>query len=210
VLGTLAAPLPTHAAWQDNTRTLSPEPTWQEARTDGLWMFGDSITAADSPELGTLLRPSGRPLAVDATPGIPTGPAVDLLLERLRRSGAPRRLVMALGTNDSDSRVVAAQVARVMRAVPPTTRVYWVNVWKRRWLTSGTGGDRSVTLAINAALQRADRRHANLETVNWWATVDADPLRYLRDGVHTLPAGRTARNQLILAAVDGANGPARR
>ena len=64
-----------------------PERTWQAARTNGIWMFGDSITAADSPALAALLRASGRPLAVDATPGIPTRPAVDLLVERLRRSG---------------------------------------------------------------------------------------------------------------------------
>lgn len=199
----LAAPLPTHAAWQDNTRTQSPERTWQAARTNGIWMFGDSITAADSPELAALLRSSGRPLAVDATPGIPTRPAVDLLIERLRRAGAPQRMVMALGTNDRDARAVGAQVARVMNAVPPTTTVYWVNVWKHRWLNSTSEHDREVTAAINAVIGRADRRHANLETVDWWATVEADPRHFLRDGVHTLPAGRSTRNQLILEAVSG-------
>ena len=199
----LAAPLPTHAAWQDNARTQSPERTWQAARTNGIWMFGDSITAADSPALAALLRASGRPLAVDATPGIPTRPAVDLLVERLRRSGAPQRLVMALGTNDRDAGAVGAQVARVMNAVPPTTRVYWVNVWKHRGLNGTTENDRSVTAAINAVIGRADRRHANLETVDWWATVEANPRHFLRDGVHTLPAGRAARNHLILDAVSG-------
>jgi hypothetical protein len=204
----LSAALPTHAAWRDNTRTLSAERTWQIARTHGIWMFGDSITAADSPDLAGLLRPTGRVLAVDATPGIPTEPAVDQLLERLR-SGPPRRLVMALGTNDSDARVVSRQIARVMSAVPATTTVYWVNIWKYRWLNRGTEGDRAATAAINAAIERADRGHPNLQTVDWWATVESDPHRYLRDGVHTLPAGRAARNHLIVSAVHGQGQPAR-
>lgn len=201
VLTSLATPLPTHAAWQANDRTLSSESTWRTARTTGVWVFGDSITASDSPELSVLLRPSGLLVAVDATPGIPTEPAVDRLLDRLRHSGAPRRLVVALGTNDSDATVVSTQIGRVMGSVPSTTRVYWVNVWKHRWLNAGTGSDRSAALAINAAIQRADVRHRNLQTVDWWTTVEADPHRYLRDGVHTLPAGRAARNDLIAAAL---------
>lgn len=200
-LTSLAAALPTHAAWEDSTRTLSAESRWAAARTEGVWVFGDSITASDSPELGLLLRPSGLLVAVDATPGIPTGPAVDRLLDRLRHSGAPLRLVVALGTNDTDAGDVSAGISRVMRAVPSTTQVYWVNVWKHRWLSTRADSDRSAAIAINAAIRRADVRHRNLETVDWWTTVEADPHRYLHDGVHTLPAGREARNSLIAAAL---------
>jgi len=205
----LSGALPTHAAWRDNARTLSAERTWQTARTQGIWMFGDSITAADSPDLAGLLRPSGHVLAVDATPGIPTEPAVNQLLERLRHSGPPRRLVMALGTNDSDPRVVARQIDRVLNAVPATTTVYWVNIWKHRWLNRGAESDRTATAAINAVIERADRGHPNLQTVDWWTTVETDPHHYLRDGVHTLPAGRAARNHLIERAVYGPGRPAR-
>lgn len=199
--GALGLPAPTHAAWQDNVRTVSPDRTWQTARGRGVWMYGDSITASDAPELAGLLRARSLVLAWDATPGIPTEPAVDRLVERLHHSRPPARLVMALGTNDSDARLVGAQVARVMDAVPSSTRVYWVNVWKQRWLVTGADRDRRTAAAVNATLAQADRRHTNLAVVDWWTTAEADPRRYLSDGIHTLPAGRAARNTLIAAAL---------
>jgi hypothetical protein len=201
--GALGTPAPTHAAWQGNVRAVSPDRTWQTARAHGVWMYGDSITAADAPDLAASLGTRGLVLAWDATPGIPTEPAVDRLVERLRDSRPPARLVMALGTNDGDARLVAAQVERVMDAVPRTTRVWWVNTWKQRWLVTGGDSDRRAADLVNAALARADRRHGNLEVVDWSVVVAAEPRRYLRDGVHTLPAGRAARNGLIVRALTG-------
>lgn len=201
--GALAAPAPTHAAWQENVRTVSPDRTWQAARTHGVWMYGDSITAADAPDLARELRSRGLALAWDATPGIPTEPGVDRLVERLHDSRPPARLVVALGTNDADPRLVTAQVERVMNAVPRTTRVWWVNTWKARWLVPGGDTDRRVAGEVNAALAQEDRRHPNLEVVDWSVVVAAEPHRYLRDGVHTLPAGRAARNGLIVRALTG-------
>jgi hypothetical protein len=197
----LAVPTPTHAGWEGNVRALSPALTWQLARDDGVWLYGDSITVSDAPDLATTLRGRGDPLAWDATSGIPTKPAVDRLVGRLADSAPPERLVMALGTNDTDARLVRAQVERVMALLPSTTRVYWVNVWKHRWLAQATARDLRTTAAINAALERADRSHPNLEVVDWFTTAQADPGGYLADGVHTLPAGRAARNALIAAAL---------
>jgi len=199
--GALSAPAPTHAAWQENVRVVSPDRTWQVARSGGVWLYGDSITASDAPDLAVSLRRRNLVLAWDATPGIPTEPAVDRLVDRLHESRPPSRLVMALGTNDSDARLVTSQVERVMHAVPATTRVYWVNTWKARWLVTGADSDRRAAAAVNAALTRADRRHRNLELVDWAGTVAATPRRYLRDGVHTLPAGRSVRNALIADAL---------
>jgi hypothetical protein len=197
----LAVPTPTHAAWEDNVRTVSAAGTWKLAREAGVWLYGDSITVTDAPELATTLQDRGRVLAWDATSGIPTEPAVDRLVDRLQDSRPPAQLVMALGTNDSDARLVRAQVERVMTLVPTTTRVYWVNVWKHRWLVRGTDGDLRTAAAVNAVLDRADLSHPNLEVVDWFSTAQADPREYLRDGVHTLPSGRAARNALIAAAL---------
>lgn len=201
--GVLGVPAPTHASWQDNVRSVSPDRTWQQARTHGVWMYGDSITAADAPQLAQSLRRRGLTLAWDATPGIPTEPGVDRLVGRLLDSRPPQRLVVALGTNDSDARLVASQVERVMEVVPRHTEVYWVNTWKQRWVVSRGEGDRRAAAAVNEALARADRQHRNLEVVDWFSTVGADPQRYLSDGIHTLPAGRDARNALIVEAVTG-------
>lgn len=199
--GALCTPAPTHAAWQENVRVVSPDRTWQVARDHGVWMYGDSITAADAPDLSASLGRHALVLAWDATPGIPTEPAVDRLVERLHDSRPPARLVMALGTNDADPHLVASQVERVMDAVPRTTRVWWVNTWKQRWLVAGGDGDRRAADLVNAALAQADERHGNLEVVDWSVVVAAAPRRYLRDGVHTLPAGRAARNDLIVRAL---------
>jgi hypothetical protein len=199
--GMLVTPTPTQAAWQDNVRTVSSDRTWQVARTHGAWMYGDSVTAADAPALAASLRAHELVLAWDATPGIPTAPAVDRLVERLHVSRPPARLVMALGTNDTDPRLVTSQVERVMDIVPPTTRVWWVNTWKQHWLVSGGEADLRAAAAVNAALAQADQRHRNLDVVDWSTTVGAEPRRYLRDGVHTLPTGRVARNALIVRAV---------
>jgi hypothetical protein len=204
---TLASPPPTQAAWHANARTLSAPALWRVGGDRAVWMVGDSITAADAPALAEDLAARGRTLAVDATPGIPTTPGVDRLLARLRRAPAPPTLVVALGTNDGEPRVVAAQVERVMRAVPRRTQVWWVNVWKDRWLVPDNG-DVLAARRINAGLDAATRRHHNLAVVDWWSAAAADPRHYLRDGVHTSAAGRAARNALVVAAVERDQPPA--
>ena len=193
------------ALWQTNHRALSPTATWAAARTKGVWLYGDSITHADHKELGKALRARGVPLAVDATSGIPVAPTVTRLQAQIRKSGAPRVLVMAVGTNNVARSIyphqgVPADIEKVMAMVPKTTKVYWVTVYRDPHFTHSARAAADVK-AVNGYIAAADRRHRNLTRIGWYATASTNPKRYLYDGTHTTAAGRAARNALILKSV---------
>jgi hypothetical protein len=173
-------------------------------RTDGVFMFGDSLGVAGGSALARRLAARTHDaIAVHNWAGQPTAPAADTLALWARTYGLPGRILMATGSNDIfNPPVFAAQIDRVMRIVGRTRTVVWVNVWVARRSTAAA--DRSNSAWINRQLAAAGRRHTNLQLVRWAEFVNADPRRerrYLRDGVHTTPLGRDARNELIIRAL---------
>lgn len=178
--------------------------------TDGLFMFGDSISVQDGYSLAQrLVDRTGDVIAVHNWSGRPTAPAVDALAQWAQSYGLPRRILMATGSNDIFTPLVfAAQVDRVMGIVGPGRTVYWVNVQVAR-----TGQAAAVQLAdqrnsawINLQLTDAQPRHPNLRIIRWAEFLAAKPTRltaYLRDGVHTTePLGQDARNELIVQSIE--------
>lgn len=197
--------------WRAQASAISTDEQFAEAP---VWVFGDSIVRADRSDLAVqLLERTGLTLAVDAWAGRPTAPAVDAALARLAAHGAPDVLVMATGTNDIvDPTVMAAQVDRLMAAVPPTTPVLWVDVYAARWSVDAAtreAGQRNAAW-VNAQVVAATSRYPNLTVVSWFEALAANPghriSRWLSDGVHTTEAGRVARNALVVAAVEDALG----
>ena len=148
-------------------------------------IVGDSITTRGCDELSTALTTEfGVALAYDYWSSRPTTPAVDALLAR---GLWPSVLAMAPGANDIyNPPVMAAQIARVKAACPPTTHLLWVDVQVCR--TSQT-----------TAVQIADQRNTNwvnnqiwgsgVKVVPWsyWLASSSMGGRlsyYLQDGVH--------------------------
>jgi hypothetical protein len=176
-------------------------------RTDGVFMFGDSLGVAGGPVLAErLVARTHDALAMHNWSGQPTAPAADALAGWARIYGLPGRILMETGSNDIfNPPAVAAQIDRVMGIVGRTRTVIWVNVWVARRRTATA--DRSNSAKINRQLTAATRRHSNLQLVHWAEFVAADPRRerrYLRDGIHTTQLGRDARNELIIRALAAA------
>jgi hypothetical protein len=196
--------------WEGSSKRIS---TLTQIRpvlaSDGLFMFGDSISVQDGHSLAErLLSRTGDQLAVHNWSGRPTEPAVDALAEWAQAYGLPRRILMATGSNDIFTPpVFAAQVDRAMAIAGPARTVIWVNVQVAR-----TSQPAAVQLAdqrnsawVNLQLADARNRHPNLRIVHWAEFLAAKPSRltmYLSDGVHTLvPQGQDARNELIVQAI---------
>ncbi|MFI5711941.1 hypothetical protein [Kribbella sp. NPDC051620] len=193
------------ADWKNYSRLISSRQQIERVvRTDGVFMFGDSLGVTGGPVLAErLVARTHDALAMDAWSGRPTAPAADALALWARTYGLPGRILIETGSNDIfNPPAVTAQIDRVMQIVGRTRTVIWVNVWVARRSTAAA--DRSNSAWINRQLAAATRRHANLQLVHWAEFINADPRRerrYLHDGVHTTPLGRDARNELIIRAL---------
>ncbi|WP_328328872.1 hypothetical protein OHA70_04625 [Kribbella sp. NBC_00382] len=193
------------ADWAKYPRLISSRQQIERVvRTDGVFMFGDSLGVAGGPVLAErLMARTHDGLAMDAWSGRPTAPAADALALWARTYGLPGRILIETGSNDIfDPPVITAQIDRVLQIVGRTRTVIWVNVWVAR--RSTTAADRRNSAWVNRQLAAATRRHSNLQLVHWAEFIAADPKRerrYLRDGVHTTPLGRDARNELIIRAL---------
>jgi|1186.fasta_scaffold16642_2 hypothetical protein len=196
--------------WQHLLRRVSPEDQIRDVLTfDGVFMFGDSIAVQDSAALERLLADrTGDSIAFHDWSGQPASAAVDALAQWQRDYGLPRRIIMAVGTNDIfDPPAFTAQVERALKIAGPDRTVYWVNVYASR-LRQPSGiqdADLANSQWINQQLEDAALRHPNLRIIRWSEFLSAQPdgpSTYLRDGVHTSePAGGNARNNLIVQAL---------
>jgi hypothetical protein len=200
----------TLGSWRSNAREISSGAHVRHVvATNGVVLFGDSIAVQDGAALGRLLaRRMGTTFAEHTWAGQPTSAAVDAMAAWASAYGLPHRVVMAVGTNDIfDPAGFTAQLNRAMRIAGPHRAVYWVNVQVSR-----TDVPASVRVAdqrnsewIDLQLAQAQTRYPNLHIVHWAEFLAARPDRIetdLRDGRHTtVPAGQTARNTLILQAL---------
>ncbi|MEU4606927.1 hypothetical protein AB0F43_28430 [Kribbella sp. NPDC023972] len=193
--------------WQISSKAIASESTIKYVLArDGVFMFGDSISIQDGRALATRLAGrTGDPLAVNNWSGRPTQPTVDALAQWATLYGLPRRILMAIGSNDIFTPpVFAAQADRTMDIVGPNRTVIWVNIQVARTTRPAAVqlADQRNSAWINLQLSDAQRRHPNLRIVRWAEYLAAKPGRltwYLRDGVHTsVPAGQDARNELIV------------
>lgn len=185
--------------WSKMSRVRSTEAYF--ARAD-VWVYGDSITHGTYRGLvSEMYQSRGLHTAVDAWSGRPTTPAVDAYVRDVAAHGAPRVVVMAVGTNDIfDPSVMRAQINRVKAATPSTTRLIWVDVYaaRPRWAAADLQNSAKVNWAISTS---------RVSQVHWYGFLTGKPGRpayYLRDGVHTNTAGAAARNLLISRAVKSA------
>ncbi|WBQ08593.1 hypothetical protein [Kribbella sp. CA-293567] len=175
---------------------------------DGVFMFGDSIGVQDGNALALrLTKLTGSALAVHNWSGQPAAAAVDALEAWSAKYGLPRRIVMAVGTNDIfKPPAFGPQVDRALRIAGPARTVFWVNTQVSRTRESELvqRADLRNSAWVNRQLDDSARRHPNLTVVRWseFLAEVKYPHRYLRDGLHTsVPLGQHWRNELILRAL---------
>jgi hypothetical protein len=196
--------------WAANRRVVSSSADVRHVvATDGVVLFGDSIAVQDGAALGRLLgKDLGTSFAQYSWAGQPSAAAVDELASWARTYGLPRRIVMAVGSNDVfDPPAFTAQVERALRIAGPGRTVYWVDVQVARTDEPAAVqvADQRNSAWIDLQLEQEQLRHPNLRIVHWAEFLAAHPERLhtdLRDGRHTtVPAGQDARNALILQAI---------
>ncbi|WP_460660643.1 SGNH/GDSL hydrolase family protein [Kribbella swartbergensis] len=197
-------------SWATATRAISTAAQIQRVRdTNGVYMFGDSISVQDGKALATrLLGRDGSQLAVHNWSSRPTSGAVDALQEWAERYGLPRRILMASGSNDIfDPPKFAAQVDRAMSIVGQNRTLFWVNIQVvRKAQTAAVQlADQRNSSWLNMQLYDAQEKYPNLRIIRWAEWLWIKPYRlanYLRDGVHpSVPLGQDARNELIVQSL---------
>jgi hypothetical protein len=197
-------------SWSSATRAISTAAQIQRTReTNGVFMFGDSISVQDGKALAIrLLNRDGSQMAVHNWASRPTSGAVDALQHWAATYGLPRRILMASGSNDIfDPPKFAAQVDRAMSIVGQTRTLYWVNLQVvRKAVTAPVQlADQRNSSWLNMQLYDAQEKYPNLRIIRWAEWLWVKPYRltnYLRDGVHpTVPLGQDARNELIVQSL---------
>ena len=197
-------------SWANSTRAIST--TAQIHRvldTDGVYMFGDSISVQDGKSLATrLLGRDGSQMAVNNWSSRPTSGAVDALQQWATAYGLPRRILMASGSNDIfDPPKFAAQLDRAMSIIGRNRIVYWVNIQAVRKSVGATMqlADQRNSSWLNMQMYDAQEKYSNLRIIRWAEWLWVKPYRllnYLRDGVHpSVPLGQDARNELIVQSL---------
>jgi hypothetical protein len=197
-------------SWANGTRAISTtEQIHRVLDTDGVYMFGDSISVQDGKSLATRLRGrDGSQMAVNNWSSRPTSGAVDALQQWASAYGLPRRILMASGSNDIfDPPKFAAQLDRAMSIVGRGRTVYWVNIQAVRKSVGATMqlADQRNSSWLNMQMYDAQERYSNLRIIRWAEWLWVKPYRllnYLRDGVHpSVPLGQDARNELIVQSL---------
>jgi lysophospholipase L1-like esterase len=198
--------------WTGMSQSVSTPQTIRAAVAgDGVFGFGDSLGVSTFRDLAVRLGPSGIVLAVNAKSGRPTAPTVDILSQWAAAYRLPRRIVMAVGSNDIfNPSVFSTQVNRVMTITGPNVIVYWPEIHVSRWSQS-TGiqvADQRNSGWLNAQLYAAAAKHANLKIISWASFLAQKPgyriPAYLSDGVHTTAAGTASRNSVLASLIKAA------
>jgi lysophospholipase L1-like esterase len=202
----------TLGAWANMSQSVSsPQTISRVVAQDGLLGFGDSIGVSTFRDLATRLGAYGTGLAVNAKSGRPTAPTVDILNQWAITYRLPRRILMAVGSNDIfDPSRFSAQVDRVMAITGTNVTVYWPEIHVSRW-SKPVGiqvADQRNSGWLNVQLYAAAAKHKNLRIISWASLLASQPASrigaYLSDGVHTTAAGMAARNSMITSVVQPA------
>ncbi|MGW6198537.1 hypothetical protein ACWF0M_20485 [Kribbella sp. NPDC055110] len=197
-------------SWAGAQRAISTPAQIQHTRdTNGVFMFGDSISVQDGKALAIrLLNRNGTQLAVNNWSSRPTSGAVDALQQWASTYGLPRRILIASGSNDIfDPPKFAAEVARAVGIVGQNRSLYWVNIQVvRKSVTAAVQlADQRNSSWLNMQLYDQQEKYPNLKIIRWAEWLWVKPYRltnYLRDGVHpTVPLGQDARNELIVQSL---------
>lgn len=164
-----------------------------------VWVVGDSVTvyAADALRSRLAATMAGR-IEVDAEIGRSVDLLDDLVRQQLARTGRPRTMVLALGTN-SEVGWTLSDFRRVVDSIPDSITVVFVTVFRSRG-----------TVPASVLRQLADysrwmrsiaRTRDNVCLARWRGRVSGRGARYLLDGVHPNQRGARVFADVVTKAV---------
>jgi hypothetical protein len=174
----------------------------REARTvrPAVWVVGDSVTVFSEDALRSQLETSveGR-VEIDAEMGRNVVELDDLVTQQLVRTGRPRTMVLALGTNPDPSWTLK-DYRRVVDSIPASTTVVLVTVFRSR----GTAAEAVVEQMDDYSrwMRTLAASRDNVCLAPWRASVRTNPDRYLVDGVHPSERGDRLFADVVSDAVD--------
>ena len=164
-----------------------------------VWVVGDSVTVYAEDALRSRLATAveGR-VSIDAEVGRNVVLLDDLVRRQLARTGSPRTMVLALGTNP-DADWTRHDYRRVVDSIPDSVTVVLVTVFRSDGTASAAVVEEMRDYSRWMRILAASRDNVCLAP--WRARVRAHPGRYLLDGVHPNQRGARVLADLVADAV---------
>jgi len=186
LLATALAPAPASAR---ETKTVRP----------AIWVVGDSVTVYSEDALRSRLEASadGR-VEIDAEIGRNVVTLDDLVHQQVARTGRPRTMVLALGTNP-DERWTLTDYRRVVDSIPDSVTVVLVTVFRSRGTVPASVLRQMDDYSRWMRSLAADRD--NVCVAPWRGRVRGHADRYLLDGVHPNQRGAAVFADAVADAV---------
>jgi len=165
------------------------------AKGNRVLLVGDSLLWQSIDPVRAALQADGWEPTVTAAPATTVGSWTSRM-KTLIAENRPDVIVIELGTNNcvNPCRHLDAVIARMMRDIPRTIPVYWLNVQTQP--DYPTDPER-----VNAALDTARSRWSNITLVDMNARFRDHPEWHVPDGLHFSPAGSEQFATLIAQAL---------
>jgi lysophospholipase L1-like esterase len=168
------------------------------ARGDRVLLVGDSLLWQSIPQVKAALGAEGWDPTVTAAPGTTIG-AWTAKMQQLIAEADPDVVVVELGTNNCVAACphIDAVVEKLMRQVPRTIPVIWLNVQAQPTYPAHPE-------SVNDALGAARTRWSNLSLVDMSARFRNHPDWHVADGLHLSAAGSGQLGALIAESLRAA------
>jgi GDSL-like Lipase/Acylhydrolase family len=178
------------AASSGSSATPAP-PSASTARGNRVLLVGDSLLWQSMPPVASALQSGGWDPTIRAAPGTTIGAWTPKMSDFVAET-RPDVVVVELGTNNCTAECpnLAGVIDRLMRGIPGSTPVYWLNVQSQP-------GYPAHPESVNDALAAALRRWSNLELVDLSARLRNHPEWHQADGLHLSAAGSAQLAGLI-------------
>lgn len=173
----------------------------QEPARAAVWVVGDSVTAYAEGALRSRLETTvqGR-VEIDAEIGRNVVTLDDLVSQQLARTGRPRTMVLALGTNP-DPDWTLKDYRRVLDSIPDSITVVVVTVFRSRG-TVAASTLRQMENYSRWLRSLAASQPDNVCVAPWRGRVTGHDDLYLLDGVHPNQRGARVFADTVTQAVE--------